>query len=53
MAVLGLLCYMQAVSSCSEWRLFFVAVHRLLIVVASPIGYYCLTLKYQWITKNH
>ena len=29
---------MRAFSSCSEWELFFVALHRLLIVVASLVG---------------
>ena len=34
-AALGLRCCTQAFSSCSEWGLLFVAVHGLLIVVAS------------------
>ena len=29
---------MQAFSSCSEWELLFVALHRLLIVVVSLVG---------------
>ena len=35
MAALGLLCYVQAFSSCGEWGLLFVAVRGLLIAVAS------------------
>ena len=35
MAALGLRCCMQAFSSCSVQGLLFIAVHRLLIVVAS------------------
>ena len=35
MAALGLYCCVQAFSTCSELRLLFVAVHRLLITVAS------------------
>ena len=35
MAVLGLHCCSQAFSSCSEWGLLLVAVHELLLVVAS------------------
>ena len=38
LAVLGLCCCAQAFSSCSEWGLLFVAVHRLLIVVASLVA---------------
>ena len=37
LAVLGLHCCMQAFSSCSEQGLLFVAVHRLLTVVASLV----------------
>ena len=37
MAVLGLRCCVWAFSSCGEWGLLFVAVHRLLIVVASLV----------------
>ena len=35
LAVLGLCCCTQAFSSCGEWGLLFVAVHGLLIAVAS------------------
>ena len=35
LAVLGLRCCTQAFSSCGEWGLLFVAVHGLLIAVAS------------------
>ena len=35
MAALGLCCCAWAFSSCGEWGLLFVAVHGLLIVVAS------------------
>ena len=35
LAALGLPCCMRAFSSCSEWGLVFVAVHGLLIAVAS------------------
>ena len=38
LAVLGLRCYVQAFSSCSEWGLLFVAVHRLLIAVVSFVA---------------
>ena len=38
MAVLGLCCCAQAFSSGSEWGLLFVAVHGLLIVVASLVA---------------
>ena len=38
MAVLGLRCCTRAFSSCSEWGLLFVAVHELLIVVASLVA---------------
>ena len=38
MAVLGLHCYTQAFSSCVEQGLLFVAVHRLLIVLASLVA---------------
>ena len=37
LAALGLCCYAQAFSSCGEQGLLFVAVHRLLIVVASLV----------------
>ena len=35
LAALGLHCYTWAFSSCSQWGLLFVAVHQLLIAVAS------------------
>ena len=35
---LGLRCCMQAFSSCSEWRLLFIAVRRLLIAIASLVA---------------
>ena len=38
LAVLGLHCCAGAFSSCGEWGLLFVAVHRLLIVVASLVA---------------
>ena len=38
LAVLGLRCCTQAFSSCGEQGLLFVAVHRLLIVVASLVA---------------
>ena len=38
LAVLGLHCCMRASSSCGEWGLLFVVVHRLLIVVASLVA---------------
>ena len=38
LAALGLRCYTQALSSCSERGLLFVAVRRLLIVVASLVA---------------
>ena len=38
MAVLGLCCCVQAFSSCSRWGLLFVAVHGLLIAVASLVA---------------
>ena len=37
LAALGLRCPAQAFSSCGERGLLFFAVHRLLIVVASPV----------------
>ena len=37
LAVLGLHCCVWAFSSCGKWRLLFVAVHGLLIVVASLV----------------
>ena len=37
MAVLGLRCCTWTFSSCGEWGLLFVAVHGLLIVVASLV----------------
>ena len=39
LAALGLRCCSQAFSSCGEWGLLFVAVHGLLIVVASLVEY--------------
>ena len=36
--MLGLYCCVRAFSSCSEGELLFVAVHRLLIAVASLVG---------------
>ena len=38
LAALGLRCCTRAFSSCSEQRLLFVAVHRLLIAVASLVA---------------
>ena len=38
LAALGLRCCARAFCSCGEWGLLFVAVHRLLIVVASLIA---------------
>ena len=38
LAALGLCCCVRACSSCSEWRLLFVAVHGLLIVVVSLVA---------------
>ena len=38
MAALGLYCCARAFSSCGEWGLFLVAVHRRLIVVTSPVA---------------
>ena len=38
LAALGLRCCMHAFSSCGEWGLFFVAVRRLLIAVASLVA---------------
>ena len=35
LAALGLRCCVRSFSSCSEWELLSIAVHRLLIVVAS------------------
>ena len=37
MAALGLHCYAWAFSSCGEWGLLFIALHGLLIVVASLV----------------
>ena len=37
LAVLGACCCAQAFSSCGEWGLLFVAVHGLLIAVASLV----------------
>ena len=37
LAVLGLLCCAWASSSCGEWGLLFIAVHKLLIAVASLV----------------
>ena len=39
-AALDLCCCAQAFSSCSKWGLLFVAVHRLLIAVASLVVEY-------------
>ena len=36
--MLGLHCCVRAFSSCGQWGLLFVAVHRLLIVVASLVA---------------
>ena len=38
LAVLGLCFCVRAFSSCGKWGLFFIAVHRLLIAVASLVG---------------
>ena len=38
LAALGLCCCKQAFSSCGEWGLLFVAVHGLLIAVASLVA---------------
>ena len=38
MAALGLRCCVRAFSSCREWGLLFVAVHGLLLVVASLVA---------------
>ena len=38
MAALGLCCCAQAFSSCSEWRLLFIVVCRLLIAMASLVA---------------
>ena len=38
LAVFGLRCCARACSSCGEWGLFFVAVHGLLIVIASLVA---------------
>ena len=38
LAALGFRCWAQAFSSCGEWGLLFVAVHGLLIVVASLVA---------------
>ena len=38
LAVLGLRCCARAFSSCGEWGLLLVAVHRLLIAVASLVA---------------
>ena len=38
MAALGLRCCTWAFSSCGEWGLLFVAVHRLLTAVASVVA---------------
>ena len=38
LAVLGLRCCMEDFSSCGEWGLLFLLVHRLHIVVASLVG---------------
>ena len=38
LAALGLYCCVRAFSSCYEWEILFVAVHGLLIVVASLVA---------------
>ena len=38
LAALGLRCCARASSSCGEWVLFFIAVHGLLIAVASLVA---------------
>ena len=38
LAVLGFRCCARAFSSCGEWGLLFVVVHRLLLAVASPVA---------------
>ena len=38
LAVLGFRCCAQAFSSCGEWGLLFVAVHGLLVAVASLVA---------------
>ena len=38
LAVLGLCCCARAFSSCGEWGLLFVVVHRLLVAVASLVA---------------
>ena len=38
LAMLGLRCCTQAFSSCGKWGLFFIAVHGLLIAVASLVA---------------
>ena len=38
MSALGLCCFARAFSSCGEWGLLFVAVHGLLIAVASLVA---------------
>ena len=38
LSAVGLLCCVRAFSSCGEWGLLFVAVHGLLIVVASLVA---------------
>ena len=38
LSALGLRCCAQGFSSCSEWGLLFIAVHGLLIVVASLVA---------------
>ena len=40
LAALGLRCCTRAFSSCGEWGLLFVAVHMLLIAVASLVAEY-------------
>ena len=38
MAVLGLRCFVQALSSCSQWGLLFIAVRGLVIAVTSLVA---------------
>ena len=47
LAALGLCCCMWAFSSCGEWELVFVAVHGLLILVASLVAEH--GLEVQWL----
>ena len=49
LVVLGLHCCSQAFSRCGEWELLFIAVHRILIAVASLVemGSRCLGFRVQ------